>query len=436
MANRLDASGPVAAQPDSIAEARRRTIYYGYWLVGGAFIAQLASVGAQNYVIGSFLTPMTTDLGWSRSEFTLSRTIAQFLMAMTGFVIGAHVDRKGGRRLMLIGATIMFVALMLCAQVQTLWQWIAINGVLLTVGAAMCGNLVVNVTLSKWFVEKRGRVIAFSSMGVSFAGIVWPPLITAAIDGLGWRTAWRITAVVATLLLYGVALIMRRAPEDYGLHPDGRTDAQLAAGAGQAAAADFASSLTRHQAIRTLAFYLIVLSFGIGGLSISVMLIQTIPFMTDAGYSRATAAFMITLISIPALLVKPVWGYLIDKGRPRLLSQIGFVTVSLSLVLVVVSVAQQWTPLVYASFLLLGAGWGGFIPLQEVIWASFFGRRYLGAVRSAGLPVALVVQASGPLAVSFYFDRVGNYNGAFLTIAAMALGAAIMIQFARRPNRV
>jgi hypothetical protein len=82
---------------------------------------------------------------------------------------------------------------------------------------------------------------------------------------------------------------------------------------------------------------------------------------------------------------------------------------------------------VYCGFFALGCGWGGMIPLQEVIWASFFGRRFLGAVRSAGLPFSLVLGASAPLLVSLYFDKVGNYDGAFFAIAGVNLIAAAMI---------
>ncbi len=423
---------PAVGQRAALVPAR---MYYGYWLVGAAFIAQFVAVGSQNYVIGVFLKPMTQDLGWTRSEFTLSRTLGQFIMAFVGLFIGGYVDRNGGRRLMTFGIAVLSCALLLCSMVQTLWQWVILNGVILTVGASMIGNLVVNVTLAKWFVEKRGRVAGIAAMGVSFAGIVLPPLMTAVVDAWGWRTAWRLLAAGAALIIFPLSLVMRRAPEDHGLHPDGKTDAQMAAGMGRAAAADFASSLTRREALRTGSFYVIVVTFGLFALSIPVMLLQTIPFMTDAGYSRATASLMITLASIPSFLSKPIWGYFIDRTEPKRLASLGALINAVALVLIVLAVRASIHPLVYAGFFLLGCGWGGQIPLQEVIWASYFGRRYLGAVRSAGLPFALFLGAGGPLLVSVYFDRVGNYDGAFLAVAALSLAASALVLLVRRPTR-
>jgi OFA family oxalate/formate antiporter-like MFS transporter len=413
----------------------RPRIYYGYWLISAAFVAQFVSVGATNYVIGAFLKPMTTDLDWSRSEFTLARTVGQFVMAFTGFFIGARVDRHGGRQLMLIGVVILAGSLFALSYTRSLWQFVVLNGLALTMGAAMIGNLVVNVTLSKWFVEKRGLAVGLASMGVSFAGVALTPAMTAVIDEWGWRAAWRVLGIGSALLIVPVSFVMRRAPEDHGLHPDGRSAEQVAAGMGAKASADFASSLTRAGALRTPAFYLLVIAFGMFGVTIGVMLLQTIPFMTDAGYSRGTASLMITLASVPALVSKPFWGWAIDKtDAKRLASASAFLT-GLSLVVITLSVHFTADWFVYFGFFLLGCGWGGMIPLQEVIWATFFGRRYLGAVRSAGLPFSLVLGAGAPLIVSLYFDRVGNYDGALYTVAALNVLSALLLLFIPKPGR-
>lgn len=406
------------------ADAR---IYYGNWLVLAGFVTQFFSVGAMNYTIGSFMLPMTTELGWTRAEFILPRSLGQFVMAFTGFYIGSHVDRRGGRPFMLFGLGVLTLALIGLSFIQAWWQWVILNGVVLTVGAALIGSLVVNVTLSKWFVEHRGKAIAWSSMGVSFAGIGITPAVTRCIDTYGWRVGWLALAVSTLLLALPAALMMRRAPEDHGLFPDGKTKEQMASGAGARAQADFDASLTRQQALRTPVFYMLVAAFSMFQVLIPVVLFQTVPFMTDAGYSRATAALMITLASIPALLSKPLWGWLIDRMNPKPLAAFSVTLSGLALIMIVLSVQARSEAWEYVAFLLLGFGWGGTIPMQEVIWASYFGRRHLGAVRSAALPFALILGAGGPLAVAHYHDVVGNYDGALIFVACMSIVAGAMI---------
>jgi sugar phosphate permease len=428
---------PGVAVPAS-AVGEKQGIYFGYWIVAAAFVSQFVSVGAQNYVVGVFLKPMTEDpeLLWSRAEFTLARSIGQVAMAIIGFFIGAHVDRNGGRRITFIGGTIIGISLFAMSFITELWQWLVLNGLILTVGAAMVGNLVVNVTIAKWFVERRGRMVSLAAMGVSFAGVVLPWVVTQVVDEWGWRAGWRWLAVGAVALTYPTALFMRRAPEDYGLHPDGRTDDQMATAQGLRAQADFDNSLTRREALRSPQFYLIVIAFALFTVSIGVLLIQTIPFMTDNGYSRSTASLMITVISIPALLSKPLWGVFIDKADVRKLCSLSAIITGASLALLVGAVHWDWRVVVPIAFFLLGCGWGGMIPLQEVTWASYFGRRHIGAVRSAGLPFSILLSAVVLQLVPFYFDHVGNYDGAFLAIAASCGISSVMILFVKPPRRL
>lgn len=402
-------------------------VYYGYWLVAAAFVTQFVSVGAQNYSIGSFMVPMITELGWSRAEFILPRSVGQFVAAFTGFFVGVHVDRHGARPFMLFGMVTLTLSLFGMSFVRTLWQWVILNGVVLTVGASLIGSLVVNVTLAKWFVERRGRAIAWAAMGVSFGGIGVTPAITVFIDAYGWRAGWRAMAAGALLLTLVPALMMRRAPEDHGLHPDGKTQAQVDAGQARRAQTDLLGSMTRDQAIRTRAFYLLVIGFGLYYVNIPVILFQTVPFITDAGYSRSAGAWMILLASIPAVATKPVWGWLIDHTNPRPLAAASSAFTGVTLILVVLSVQARSEWWQYVTFLMIGVGWGGMIPMQEVIWASYFGRLHLGAVRGAALPLTLMFSAGGPLAVAYYRDVVGSYDGAMLFVGGMAiLGGALL----------
>ncbi len=414
--------------------ARRPRIYYGYWIIGGAIVAWFVMVGTQAQVSGVFLKPMTEDLGWTRTQFFYAQTAGQYLLAFVGFFIGAHVDRVGGRPLMVIGVTILGLALFLTSEVTELWQWVLLRGALFAIGAALVGNLIVNVTLSKWFVQKRGRAVAIGALGVPLGIGIVPPTMIAVVDEFGWRAGWIALALFAWTLIYPVAMIMRRRPEDYGWHPDGLSDEESRSARGAAVAEDYANSFTRGQAMRTSSLYMIVLTFGLSGLTLGTVLLQTIPFLTDEGFARSTAALMMTVYSVPSAFMKPVWGLLIERFRPQYLASAAFSLYAVSGVVIMLGAATGAVLVVAAGYAILGVGGGGVIPLQEVIWASFFGRRHLGAVRSVGLPLALTLTAGGPLAASYYFDVVGNYYGAFIAVAALATIASVMILLVRKPR--
>ena len=402
-------------------------IYYGYWIVVAGFVTQFIAVGMTNYVVGSFMIPMTEEFNWTRAEFTASRSLGQIVIAVTGFIIGAHIDRYGGRPFVIVGAFLLAGATFSLGSINTLVEWWALNGLILTIGAAMVGNLVINVSLGKWFVERRGRAVAIAGMGISLGGIILPPTATWLVDLFGWREAWRLMGMAAFLITLPMAALVRRKPEDYHLHPDGKSQAEIDAGYGDSARADFEKSMTRSQAMRTYSFYFLVLAFGLFQISITTMLIQTIPLLTDAGYSRLVASSMISIASIPAFLSKPFWGELIDKYDPKRLAAIGAAISGSSVILIVLSVALRLDILVYIGFLIMGIGWGGLLPLQEVIWASSFGRRYLGSVRSTAMPFTFGMSALGPILVAYYYDVAGNYDLALIAMGFCNLMSSIML---------
>ena len=381
------------------------------------------------------MLPMVEELGWTRAEYTIPRSLGFAVMALLGFFIGTYVDRFGGRRFMVAGVLVAAAALWWSARISSLVEWIAINGILLTMGAAMMGNLVVNVTLSKWFVERRGFAVAMAAMGVSAAGVVVTPVVGWVADAHGWRVAWEVLAVSSLVTGLPVALLMRRAPEDHGLHPDGRSDEDVAAGKTALASADFENSMTRSQAVRTGAFYALIVAFGLFTINIGVVLLHGVPYIVDNGYSATFGAQMILVISVPAALTKPLWGYFIDRVAARPLGALGSAVTGGALFVVIYATATQSVPLIYTGFFLLGVGWGGMIPIQEVIWAGFFGRRYLGAVRSAAMPFSLVLGAGAPLAVAYVHDAIGRYDESLAVVAAANLIATVLILFVRPPRR-
>lgn len=424
------------APPAPPAPPRRRARYfYGWNIVGAAAASMFASSALQGYGTGSFLVPMSDDLGWSRTEFILAITIGQFVMAATSLYIGGLLDQRGPRPLMLIGTAVAAVALLASSQITELWHWVLVRGLAVALGAALAGGLVVNVTMSKWFVERRGRAIGFAAMGISLSGVLIPPALTALVDGVGWRMAWQLLAIGFVALMLPAALVMRRRPEDRGLHPDGRSDEELRSGAGEAARRDLATSLTRAEALRTRTMWMLIFAFGMSSLSLLAIATQTIPYLTDSGFGRDTASAMLGLFAFPGLITRPFWGLLAERIHPRFLAAAAFLCLAGGIAIVVPAAQAGSEPAVAAGFLLAGLGIAGNLPMQELLWATFFGRRHLGHVRGASMPFNLLFSASGPILVSAYFDATGSYTGVLLTMSGAALVGMVVILLVKPPRR-
>ena len=424
-----------AAATATTAVASRPLIFYGWWIVLGAIVALFVSAGTQGSVSGVFLRPMSEDLGWTRAQFTIATSLGTGVSGLIGFFIGGYVDRVGARPLMVVGVTIVGGSLLAISRIEELWQFIVLRGLIFTIGFVLIGNLVVNVTVSKWFVERRGWAISMASLGFSLASITMPLVMIPVVDTLGWRDGWVVMGVASWVLVYPVALIMRRQPEDYGLLPDGKIEGDPAdARAVEIARQDYANSRTRGEAVRTFAMWLLVLAFGFAMVGLISLIFHSIPFLTDNGYTRGEAALIVSAQGGSAIVSKFAWGWAMQHFPARGLAAISFL-MSGGAVLVMVPIAATGSlELMFAAFIVWGWGIGGMIPLSEFIWAQFFGRRYLGAVRSAGMPVMIIFSASGPFFAGWYYDALGSYDGALITFGALWFVAAALVMMARQPK--
>ena len=184
-----------------------RQFYYGWYIVGVAFVSSMMSMGITAYSMGVFLKPMTDDLGWSRTDISLGQTLTTFVTGILGVAIGRRMDARGGRALMVGGAIIGGAGFIALGQVRELWQYYLVRSGLVAVGSIGMGNLVVNVALSNWFVRKRGRAIAIGVMGTSVAALVLPTVADRMIDAWGWRSAWAAIGVAVWVTVIPTALI-------------------------------------------------------------------------------------------------------------------------------------------------------------------------------------------------------------------------------------
>ncbi|MSQ41994.1 MAG: MFS transporter [Dehalococcoidia bacterium] len=416
---------------------RRPRIFYGWYIVGAALVAQFVGAGTQAWAAGVLLKPMTTDLGWSREAFSAVQTVSTFVSGGMGLLIGVLVDRRGPRALMLIGALIAGIAMCATSLVHELWQFYLIRGITQTIGMAMIGGLVVNVTVAKWFVARRGMAIAMASLGTSLAGVLLAPLLSLFVAAYDWRAAWIALGVTVWVLMIPAAFVIRSTPERYGLTPDGMSadEAREYSTRRKRASASSEVQWTRHEAVRTPTIWIVILAYGVATIGIGAMLLHTISFLDDQGFSHTTSAFLFSLFAWATLLSKPCWGWLMDRFHARFLSAVGF-TISAVFILGLVSATRVHSELMIAAMLVgFGLAIGGTIPLQETVWASYFGRQHLGEIRSVAMPFSIIFGAGGPWIAGALYDRSGSYNSALISFAMFQFLGAVLVLLARPPRR-
>jgi len=414
--------------------------FYGWYIVGVGFLANVASTFALASTLSVFLKPLTEDLGVSRGVFSLLRSGESLIGAGLAPMVGSLVDRQGGRLLMTFGALVVGAGFIVLSQVDEFWQFALVRWSLVSVGDAFMGSMVINVTLARWFIRRRGRAIAVSSMGIGFGKVGMPIFAASLLVWLGWRLTWAAFGLLTLALVVGPAFTyMRRRPEDMGLHPDGisnpfseslSSEKKRPGTSGQAALEEVIWS--RREVVRSPTFWFMVLTFGIASVGVTGLNLHVFSYVTDIGHPAVVAATVMSVIAFMQLVAPIFWGLLSERIDIRKAAMLQFLIQATGLSLAITT--NHLIPL-YSGFFLYGIGLGGSMVLPDIIWASYFGRLSLGTVRGLGLLLTHSFAAVGPPFFGFLFDASGSYLLSFSLFIMALVSSAFLCLLFRPPQK-
>jgi MFS family permease len=416
---------------------RHQRVFYGWYIVAVGFVANVGSAFALASTLSIFLKPLTSDLGISRGVFSLLRSGEAIIGAVIAPFVGTLVDRHGGRWLIAVGTTVVAVGYLTLGQVESFTEFASVRLTLVTCGDAMMGSMVVNVIVAQWFVLRRGRALAFASMGVGFAKVCMPIVAASLILWLGWRHTWMVFGCVILLLVVWPALLLvRRAPEEMGLLPDGALapaappDKQRERQSSAKVASSEEIVWTRAEALRTSSFWLLVITFGIASIGVTGLNLHVYPYVTDLGYSPVVAASVMSVIASMQLTSPLAWGLVAERIDVRIAAMLRFIIQGIGLGLAILGADLSF---LYIGFFLYGIGLGGNMVLPEILWANYFGRRSLGKVRGLGLLLSQALAAAGPPFFGFLFDFTGGYGLSFAIFGGALIISAFLCLLLRAP---
>ena len=422
----------------SMMKLFRTDIYYGWWILACAVLSHFMFTSLGQMVSGVFLDPIVKELEIKVWLFAAAVSVATGIGGIAAVFIGPLVDRISPKRLILSGAILCAIGLVGLSWQSSFVLFFVFQTVSRSFGLNLFGGLVVNATLTKWFIVRRGWALAIGSMGVSLAGIITPITMTAIIDSFGWRSGYLVLAGSVIVLVVPIAFVMKRQPEDMGLLPDGNSDQaktpEKNAKAESARLTDDLQTHTRDQAIRTPGFWLLTLGYGLNAVALGSVIMYAIPFATAANFTRSIAAIGLGINGLGNLTSKGVWGWSLQRIDARRLAGSAFSTSACGVLLMVVAAGNGNTLLLVIGFFLYGFGFGGTIPISEFLWARYFGRRHIGAIRGLGRPLTLIFSTGGPIAIGLVYEVFGSYNEAFVALAVIYILGAITINVSKIPN--
>lgn len=395
-------------------------MFYGWRIVGVAFVTHCITTGIVFYSFGVFLPALTAAFGWTRAEASFGFSLASLCGAFYSPLVGRSVDRHGARPAQLVGAVAMAGGFWLLSDSASLLEFYVVMALVVSLGATALGGLPSNAAVARWFVRRRGQALGVATAGISMGGVVFVPLTQWLIERGGWRNAFMwLAVIVLAAAVPPVALFMRRSPESMGLRPDGEP---RRSGAEPAAAREIERSWTAAQALRSRNFWLVTAAFALTGGGLSATLLHQIAFLCDRGLAPASAAWVLGATAGMGVVGKLGFGALLDRFGQRRIILLCFGLQALGMMLLM---APTSMPLLTVFVVVYGFAMGGNATLWATVVAACFGRLYYGAISGWMTPFIVFVQALAIPLAGAVRDLAGRYEPAFGAVV-VATGLAML----------
>jgi MFS family permease len=422
----------LAQQRDALALQINQRFFYGWVMLAVAALMMFASGPGQSHMFSLFITPISEDLGISRTSVSSAYAGATLVAAFGLPYVGRLVDRFGVRGVVLVIATLFGAAAIAFGRVADL--------VTLALGFAALrflgqGSLMLSSAnlVAQWFSKKRGFALSLMALGFSASIAVHPPLAQWLIDQAGWREAWLWLGLITWLLLLPLIVIfVQNRPEDLELVPDGS-----AADRGGAAdpigppaqAAD--AGLTVRQALRTPAFWTIALSFATFSMLVTGLFFHQVAIYSNRGISPQAASWLFSISALTMVLAMPVFGRLLDRLPTKPMFAGALLTMTAAM-LALVLVRNVPTAIAYA--IVFGINNAAMHTHISYLWPHYFGRRFLGSIQGSAQTIAVVGASLGPIPLGAAYDLFGSYQGALLLLSLLPVLCAVAVLFMQPPR--
>lgn len=393
-------------------------LHYG-WAIGAVlFWGFVLTVGVTQYAFGVFVTELEADLGWSRAA--INGSLSTFAIAgLVAPAVGWAVDRAGTRPVIAASLVALAVSQLLRPWMSEVWHLYALS---LLQFAGLPGVVMIPVgrLVAAWFAGARGRAMGLTSMGANVGGIFFSSLSAALIVAIGWRASYFLFGLLFLALVPAVLLVIREAPPQV---PGARF------GAGHLPHA-LLRGLTGQQALRTRAFYLVVVGLFLAQLTYLSVLTQVVPHLESVGVGRGEAAAALSLLALFGAAGKVSFGWLTERAPSR---YVVVLSLAFQVAGIAILVAAGSSRAFWAFAPIFGLGFGALGALMPLLVQDTFGLRAFGMIFGLVNLFTLGAHLVGPPLVGASFDATGSYVPAFVTVAALFVLGGAVIWRARPP---
>ena len=389
------------------------------------------------------LVPFIRDaLGITQAQTNLIFSIARAEGGLECPFAGWLIDRFGNRKLLvpcIILAALGYFALSFF--VSNVWMFALVYLGMVSLGNSIAFQHAMFAGLNQWFRRRRSLAISILAATASLGGLGMVPTMNALITRYSWQTSTLLSGVLYTIILLPLTIWFRNRPEDLGLLPDGDKTPPMASvsdmgnGGSETVGAEL-RDYTVKEAVRTQAYWLLLVGAGLRQMATLGILVSLIPILETKGVTRQEAANLAGVMFGINFVARLGLGWLADNWSKSLILGI---TLSIEAIGFLFLFVGEWhgfgVVLILLFILSQGIGDGAGI----IIWAAvgeYYGRDRFATLRGYITFAFSWALIASPVYAGWVFDHFGNYQWAIGPGGVCAAVAALCFFVLKKPPQL
>ena len=401
--------------------------FIGWRMIIGANLVDFFSAGLAFYAYAVFF-------GFIQDEFSASRFLVSLTVSVTILAAGIYspllgyvLDKFPIKRVLTVGAIIFGAGFILLSFTQSFFQFLLVYGLVIALGMVIFGNLSTSKLIANWFNDKIGTALGYAAIGLSFSGVIIPPIAVFLISTFSWRGAYLIFGLFV-LIFCSIASnkFFIDKPSDVNQFPDGK---EIDNGHKKT---NTSKTLSFGDIFSNNIFWILTAIFTLQ-LTANLGVYTHIPiFSQDLGFNPLQASWIYSVAAFHAALGKIVFGKLLDGlgAKKTILISLLFHGLGIGILIFTNNLFM-----LLLAVMTMGLGLGGTIPLMNSTFAIAFGNTNFGKARGLVGPFMVPMQITAAPLSGWLYDTYGNYTLAFSINVFLCIMAGIIVLFLKLPNK-
>ncbi|MDK2780936.1 MAG: hypothetical protein PWP61_1233 [Trichococcus sp.] len=372
--------------------------------------------------VGFFVEPITTELGFTRSAFSLYISLSTLTGVFVLPLIGQLLPKFGAKRLLIGGGLWVSLGFVWLAFATHLWQFY-LGGIFLGLFMMPITMFLAILLINNWFSAKKGLMMGLLNASGGLAGAIVAMIMPAFLDNFGWRMGYFLIAGLFGLLTVpnGLFLLVENPGTigltAYGAEPSVQTESNE----------PFHDlSIPYEDAKKMKPFYILFAGIFLSAFGGGMM--QHLPaHFSGMSFTSGQVGTLFSLVMAGMIIANISVGAINDKIDSTI--TITVVVACMVIALFFLATTRSFLALTIVMFI-LAFGLGGPAVLTPLVVSEVFGIGDYPRIWSIlGMAPSIGMSISGPLWGAVY-DVTGSYAIGMFTMMGLTIIYGICYLFA------